>query len=373
MSTRKWFLFVTIMTMGSLFIVLVVSETLIRFKRHHVEGSDRLDYGMIVYDKYLGWKLSPNWNGRHTNYDFAVRYSTNSHGFRNDFNTKEGQAGLRYAFVGDSFTFSFGVNDNETFIHLLNAREQQGNVYLNFGVPGYSTDQEYLLIKKRVLHFSPDIILLVVYLGNDLFDNELPFPLQAGHGKPYYELVSNGLVLRNTPVPLEPKPVEQYKTDLRRVVLGDDSKADDFISRVVNRIELLRLLKLNLHKGPDSSNRFDGRFAHAINLFAALVDHIRDACIEKEVRLSLILMPGRSYVEQPYSPSAQFQDYLRRKIVERREEMNVDVIDLAKHLRERYQENPGKWYYPNEGHLTAEGHRIVYDILLPILHGRNLS
>lgn len=367
MSKRKWILFVTIIALASLFIVLVVSEMLLRLKRYHIESSDHPGYGMIVYDKYLGWKLSPNWNGRHKHYDFDVIYSTNSHGFRNDFNTKQGQVGLSYAFVGDSFTFSFGVNDNETFIQLLNSQGKQENGYLNFGVPGYSTDQEYLLIKRRVLHFSPDVILLVVYLGNDLFDNELPFPLQASRAKPYYELMSNELVLRNTPVPMEPKPVEQYKTDLRRVVLGEDSNADGLIARIVNRIELLRLLKRNLLKDPDYSNKFQGRFEHAVNLFTAIVEQIRDACMQKEINMKLVLMPGRSYVEQPYSTSAQFQDYLRGEIVENSEKMKVNVIDLAAHLRKRYQENPGKWYYPNEGHLTAEGHRIVFDILSPLL------
>ncbi len=367
MSKRKLILFVTIIILVSLFVVLVVSEILLRFKKHHIENSDHLGYGMIVYDKYLGWKLAPDWNGRHKHYDFDVSYSTNSHGFRNVFNTKNEKTGLRYAFVGDSFTFSFGVNNNETFIQLLNAQEKQENVYLNFGVPGYSTDQEYLLIKRRVLHFSPDVILLVVYLGNDLFDNELPFPLQASRAKPYYELMSNKLVLRNTPVPLEPKPVEQYKTDLRRVVLGEDSQTDGLIVRIVNRIELLRLLKRNLLKDPDYSNQFEGRFEYAVNLSTAIVEEIRDACIQKEVKMKLVLMPGRSYVEQPYSTSAQFQDYLRKRIMENSENMKVDIIDLAANLRERYNRNPGKWYYPNEGHLTAEGHRIVFDILSPVL------
>ena len=373
MAKRKWILFVTIITLASLLVVLVAGEMLLRFKRRHIGSSDHLDYGMIVYDNHLGWKLAPNWNGRHKHYDFDVSYSTNSHGFRNDFNTKQGRAGLGYAFVGDSFTFSFGVNDNETFIQLLNLQEKHGNVYFNFGVPGYSTDQEYLLIRRTVLHFSPDVILLVVYLGNDLFDNELPFPLQANRAKPYYELMPNELILRNTPVPPEPKPQEQYKKDLTRVVLGEDVKANGLIARIVNRIELLRLLKQNLLNDPDYSNQFEGRFEHAVNLFTAIVEQIRGACIENEAKLSLILMPGRSFVVQPYSVSAQFQNYLRKRIVENSEDMKVDVIDLATRLRERYQRNPGKWYYPNEGHLTAEGHRIVLDILSPLLPRLNVG
>ncbi len=367
MTKKKWVLFVAIITLFSILVVLVVSEILLRFKKTHIESSDHLDYGMTVYDNYLGWKLAPNWNGKHKHYDFDVSYSINSNGFRNDFNAKRGDGGRSYAFVGDSFTFSFGVNDNETFIQLLNAQDTQDNIYYNFGVPGYSTDQESLLIQRKVIHFSPDVVLLVVYLGNDLFDNELPYPLQANRAKPYYELISDELVLRNIPVPMEPKPTDQYKKNLTRVVLGEDFKANGLLNRIVNKIEILQLLKRALFKPPDHSAQFKKRFEHAINLFAAIVDQIHDTCTEKEARLRIILMPGRSFVEQPYSVSAQFQEFLRRTIVENSEDMKVDVIDLAKHLRERYQRDQGKWYYPNEGHLTPEGHRIVYDILSPKL------
>lgn len=367
MTKRKWVLFVTIITLSGIFVVLVVSEMLLRFKKNHIESSDHLDYGMTVYDNYLGWKLAPNWSGQHKHYDFDVNYSTNSYGFRNDTNAKRGYGGRSYAFVGDSFTFSFGVNDNETFIQLLNSQEVQDNIYLNYGVPGYSTDQECLLIQRKVIHSSPDVVLLVVYLGNDLFDNELPYPLQANRAKPYYELISGELVLWNMPVPMEPKPTDQYKKNLTSVVLGDDFKTNGLTDSIMNKIEILQLLKRALFKPPDHSAQFNNRFKHAINLFTAIVDQMHDTCTEKEVRLRIILMPGRSYVEQPDSVSAQYQDYLRKKIVENSEDMKVGVIDLATHLRERYQRDPGKWYYPNEGHLTPEGHRIVYDILSPEL------
>ncbi|GAX60660.1 hypothetical protein SCALIN_C13_0175 [Candidatus Scalindua japonica] len=340
---------------------------ILRFKRHHIENSDHLDYGMMVYDKDLGWKLDPNWNGRHKHYDYDVSYSINSLGFRTGSKKRKEQTGLTYAFVGDSFTFSFGVNDSETFIQLLNSRDVNDNFYLNYGIPGYSTDQEYLLIKKRILKFSPDVVLLVVYLGNDLFDNELPFPLQANRGKPFYELISDELILRNTPVPMVLKPAEQYKKNLTNVVLGEGYNANSLISRIVDKIELFRLLKMNFSRIPDYSEQFKGRFNHAINLFLALVDKIHDECTENKVKLSLILMPGRSYIERPNSVSSQFQDYLREIIVESKGKMNVDVIDLATRLCERYKMEPGKWFYSHEGHLTAEGHRVVSDILLPIL------
>ena len=83
------------------------------------------------------------------------------------------------------------------------------------------------------------------------------------------------------------------------------------------------------------------------------------------------IKPGRSFVERPGSPSAMFQDYLRRKIVEQKEQMKIRAIELASLFHDRFQTQGGRWYHPHEGHLTSAGHRVVADIL--DLNHRKLS
>ena len=359
---KKRILFAAITILISSFIALVAAEQVMRYRRQSIERSDHRDRGLIAYDSRLGWVLTPNWKGRHKHHDFEVGYSTNHYGFRGNFRLKQDKVGRRYAFVGDSFTFSYGVNDYETFVALLNAQEPK-NEYLNFGVPGYSTDQEYLLIQERVFKFSPDVILLVVYLGNDLFDNQLAYPIQAARGKPYFDLSQDGLTLQNTPVPLVPRSQEQVRENLKTIVFGDNFPKQPFLIRYMNRFELFRLLQLNQFNTSNLNQHFDSRFKDALRLFTAIVEHIRDACDQKGIRLGLILMPGRSFIERPESPSALFQDYLRRKIVEQKEHLEVKMIDLASLLRERFQIDGGRWYHPHEGHMTPEGHRVMADIL----------
>ncbi|MDP2646141.1 MAG: SGNH/GDSL hydrolase family protein [Desulfobacterales bacterium] len=365
LSRKKQLLFAAAAAGFSLFFALFMAELLLNFQRSRIQKSSHFDPGMVLYDEILGWKMAPGWQGGHRHYDFQVTYSTNPYGFRGVFNPPGIAAGKRYAFVGDSFTFSYGVNDHETFIYQLGAWDKKTAAYMNFGVPGYSTDQEYLLIKQRVFFFLPDVIFLVVYLGNDLFDNALPFPLQAQHAKPYFELTSEGLVLRNTPVPRETKPASQAQKDLQHAVFGDRALNRGLPDRYLGRFQLYQVLRQRFGARPDSSGYFTAQFKNSLGLFFAIIEQTRRECVQKNTRLALVLMPGKSFVELPGSLSAQFQDYLRQKIVENRDKMKVEVLDLAGHLRSRYGKTPGRWFYPNEGHLTSQGHRVVAEFLRP--------
>jgi lysophospholipase L1-like esterase len=80
------------------------------------------------------------------------------------------------AFVGDSVTWSYGASDSATypliFEKLYNQSHPNKNVLVNnFGIPGYNFDQEYLLIKEKILpSYHPDIIIWNLNV-NDLWES----------------------------------------------------------------------------------------------------------------------------------------------------------------------------------------------------------
>jgi len=341
-------------------------ELYLRYRQKMIARSNKIEEGMVAYDPSLGWRLVPGWSGRHTHYDFNVQYTINPYGFRGKFNLKKNRTGRRYAVVGDSFTFSFGVSDNETFVDILNRQSTSTDTFLNFGVPGFSTDQEFLLIKEQVFYFEPQVIIVVVYLGNDLFDNQRPFPLQADNAKPYFELASDGLRLKNAPVPRRAKPQSESQKDLMTIVLGEDFESDNLIDRFMPRWILMRLIREMVFSG-SKKIQFGDRLTPALRLFNAIIAEMHRLCLEKHIELKLILMPGKSFIERPGSISEQFQNHLRKMIWENRRSMNIEVIDLAKIMRTRYQKESRKWFYPHEGHLNPAGHRVVADILASAL------
>ena len=356
---RKVVIFSTIVICCSILMALALCEFALRYKERSGQAPELLDPGLIKYDRNLGWKLTPRWRGNHQHRDFLVSYQTNRYGFRGEFTPPGDHNGRRIAFLGDSFTFGFGVNDHETFINRLNEKAPEEH-YFNFAVPGYSTDQQYLLLRRRVFNFRPDVVVLVTYLGNDLFDNLLPFPLQANQGKPYYKLSGNRLVLRNSPVSTAVKSKEQTALDLHQVVMGETPPLRRGLFGLLEKMKLFQMAKRIFHS--DNKNLFplfDTRFQPALKVYEALLDQMVIQCRRNNSELLVILMPGRSLVERPGSQSAQFQEYLRGKIIEQCKRLHIRLMDLALHLKTVHMNTGKNLYFPNDGHMNALGHMVT--------------
>ncbi len=339
---------------------LLFAEAFLRWRVRSIARSDHLSSGMVLHDPLLGWRLTPDWRGRHTHHDFKTEYRIDSRGFRADTDPGPGTRPL-YALVGDSFTFGLGVADHQTFAHLLNNKAGLRAAILNCGVPGYSTDQEALFIEKVVLRERPQAIVLFLYLANDLFDNQLPIAMQVRAMKPFFQLGAGGLSLKNTPVPKERPPVLGPTPSLFTAVLGEDAARHDWRIRLEQRSEVFKLVNRGLLPQMDHTPEFESRLLPALDLGEAILSRMALVCATNQVQFTLALLAGRSFVAEPGSISAQFQDYLRKKTLDIATLRGWRVLDLANRLRQR--KSAANLYFPNDGHLNPEGHRVVAEIL----------
>ena len=362
-SRRKYASFALFTLLLSLLLSLGAIEGFLRYQDHQIAQSDQMEPGLVRFDPELGWRLAPHWSGSHQHYDFNVDYHIDYTGLRND--PQQTRDRPRVAVLGDSFTFGLGVTDTETFVSLLNADEELPGSYVNLGIPGYSTDQEYLLLKEIGKSIAPDAVLLVVYLGNDLFDNQLPFPMQADHAKPFFQLGENGsLLLENSPVPAGSKPASARDTSLSSIVLGDEKPATPLLTQALGWLHITRRLGLFQQQGTVPESVFQERFEPAIRLFLALVSALHDASREIGADLTIALLPGSSLINRPRSLSAQYQEYLRKSLAaELGDISNITVTDLATSMQAAPEDHKKQWYFPNEGHLKPLGHRHVAQVL----------
>jgi len=157
------------------FVVLVETGLWIFDINPHPRGVEftvnrALDYpDVFLKDHDLFWRLRPN---RTIVSEFfeGKSYHINRQGFRgDDFHIEK--KGLRIAILGNSCSFGWGVDDDESFAGRLQAmlRNTPGfdsaEVY-NFSVPGYSSFQGVRNYQKYVRPYKPDI-LLVTFAWND--------------------------------------------------------------------------------------------------------------------------------------------------------------------------------------------------------------
>ena len=151
-------------------------------------------------DDELGWAPIPGVEGT-----YAVEGRTflriNADGFRDEEHAlAKPEATLRIAVLGDSFTEAREVPLEETYWKVMERRladcaisQERGVEVLNFGVNGYGTAQEYLVLEAHVWKYRPDIVLLAVFTGNDVWNNSRA--LDGHEHRPYFVLSDGALML----------------------------------------------------------------------------------------------------------------------------------------------------------------------------------
>jgi len=85
---------------------------------------------------------------------------------------------FRIAVLGDSFAAAFEVSQQDTFWSVLEdelegcpALGERKPEVINFGVGGYGTASQWLVLQHKVWPYDPDLVLLAFLTGNDLSDN----------------------------------------------------------------------------------------------------------------------------------------------------------------------------------------------------------
>src|SRR6185295_17067690 len=151
----------------------------------------------------------------------------NSSGFRceHEFVKGKPEGTSRVLLFGDSFTAGDGVSNKQRYGDLIEQKIPNTEVY-NFGLPGTGTDQHYLAYQEYATGIEHDLLILGVTVENigRVAARFRPYLNEEGetviYAKPYYELESGGLVLRNVPVAKE--PIE------RSLMSADESKRVDW-------------------------------------------------------------------------------------------------------------------------------------------------
>ncbi len=189
-----------LLSIGGILFALILAEGVLRIANISYPVFD-------TYDDLRGVALRPGKEGWYQREGKAY-LRINSFGYRDSEHEIAKPVGTyRIAVLGDSFAEARQVAQEDTFWSLLvrdlgNCSGLNGKKVevLNFGIGGYGTTEELLTLRKDALRFSPDLVLLAFYPGNDLQDNSKELSLAEGWRmpKPIYVRSNGKLVLDET-------------------------------------------------------------------------------------------------------------------------------------------------------------------------------
>ena len=347
-------------------------------------------------DLELGWSLRPGAEAWETHEGVAWT-RINSHGYRDRERTLEKPTGVfRIAIVGDSITEARQVEPGETYAALL---ERRLNVscpayadrrieVLNFGVAGYGTAQELLML-DRVWPFEPDLIVLQFFARNDVFNNVPLLNTSSPSVPPYFKLDGDSLVLDDS-------FLEQPELQPSRMFFKSALNAGIDRSRVLLLLYQLRLLRQrqrSLERPAERSRNAPGippnyhRFwfylppehpamAEAWAITEALVAELVATVRDHGAGVLVVAVPASEQVSPDEAVRNRFRrergvgdfDYADRRIARIAAAAGATPLVLGPRMREYAI---AKQVYLNgfenttlgEGHFNAEGHRLMAKLI----------
>ena len=146
-----------------------------------------------------GWTLRPGASG-FVNSENRQYVRINSRGFHDRERQYSKSANtLRIAVLGNSWTEALQVPLEQNFTAFLEQDLNQSDCFagrrvevLNFGVAGYSTGQELLILQQEVWKYGPDIVIVAFYAARDIANNTRELNNAANPEQSPYFIDANG-------------------------------------------------------------------------------------------------------------------------------------------------------------------------------------
>lgn len=326
-------------------------------------------YGFLYRANQAGWRCGE---------EYQVSVRINSKGFRDqEYSYEKPVNTQRILVLGDSFTAAMQVPQNMTFHEqletLLNQSEQKTHYeVISVGVERWGTGQELLFFSHEGYKYNPRIVLLMFYIGNDIFDNTSNFP-DPEQRRPYYTW--NKTKNKLEPVIYIDKKEEKRTLDSIKWLLSQSSlywMARTRLMRSPTASKLLIQMGVmsdfspfyNIYKSDYSPNLEEGW-----DITLALLKQLRDQVEQQNAVFAVVIVPQVVQLREDLWRLAReiYMGGVRRADPNRPDnillpfliEENIPYLHLLARFREQPASIKEALYLAHDGHWSIEGHRLV--------------
>jgi len=196
---KKLINIITILSINLLLLIILIffgelSLRLYYYYRYNINIFNGANQGFIEKDDKRGWKIASNlkYNVKlkdATKNKYDVHVETDQYGFRSYGNLFSNK--LKIFFIGDSFTEEIYVSNDKIFHGIIRNTLKDVEVFA-YGVSGYGSLQEFMVLDEFIDKIKPDVIIWQFY-KNDFRDNDYNLDIQKslynnGIPRPYLDL-----------------------------------------------------------------------------------------------------------------------------------------------------------------------------------------
>ncbi len=340
-----------------------------------------------------GWRSIPGASGWESCYgECATRVEINSLGLR-DVETPYAKPDdeRRILLLGDSMTAGFQVSLEETLGKVLQselngAQVQQRWRVLNAAVNGYGTDNELLFYRLEGQKYEPDLVVLGIYLANDVYNNSWELEQWTGGSghKPYFSLDEQGsLQLHNYPVETGMGFPQQVGSLLKKYfqlprfisqTLALRAGVPDLLAPLVDLFggargasEATASRSDPLSKGDICDDQYTPEIAQAWAITKALLSQLNDEVSAHAGQLVVLVIPAEPQTRQPGEGEQWYCRQPNRELSEFLSAAGIPYLDLLESFIAHNQTQEERLYFQRDFHMTAAGHQLAGEALYEFL------
>jgi hypothetical protein len=291
----------------------------------------------------------------------------------------------RIAVLGDSYSEAMQVERDQAFWALLPERLQacgfqpgRSIEVLNFGVSGYGTAQQYVMLESTAMRYAPDLVLLQFTNGNDVKDNS--FALSDEKSRPFFMLERDGGLRIDESFAASPGFRRSASLILQFLRQSTDRSRVLQLVRGTRQISLLRKAHADgVEQGLEPVVLAPPReliWEEAWRITEGLIARTRDYAVRNGARFLVVTVP---YAIQVH-PDRKVRDALQaklgvsdlfypdRRIAEFGKRHGIEAVTIAPQMQ-RLAEESGAYFHGFEqvgmgrGHWNPAGHRAAADII----------
>ena len=316
--------------------------------------------------------------------EWDVEFKVNNLGFRGeDIAVQKPSGTYRVILVGDSFIEGESVAESKTAAYLtgkeITLETGHKTEVVNMGVMSYAPAVYYRMIKDKGLPLNPDLVIVNVDMSD--FQNDYAYAKDMDVDGNFQNILFQQQM--GQPHIAIPAVNSKIKFWLRSNSVFYAEVADR-IKQLVRKIKKLPeptvFLANDLNSDPHYITRSEENAANpqAWKEISANLIKIRDLLKQKKIPLIVTTYPyghqagedewGKGRIRNGFEAGKLYPTTAADLLVELGNKNGIKVINFVPDFKEAANKEAGFLYYPQDGHFTEKGHRVMADKLKEVIN-----